>query len=249
MKRITLILLTLAIAFSLCACAGENTDYTEAIKTTTEPTESGTDANQLIGTWAAEDALWFFDDNGELRILYQGYFPRANPDNYSIGEDTYNYSVDEDLLSFYCGTQDDADIVYNRLIKFSGNNKLTLTNPEYGAEELELSRVKDSNGTDKTIIGTWIPFGYDSFELHIGPRGYGSVEKLSFYNDGTFRVITQTGEGFGEYTFLFDGEVLQMRVGDHGEFDYELFGNEFMLLEFSIYNGEMQFSYLLKKEA
>ena len=232
MKRLASILLVLALAFSLCACVSENTGST----------------NQLIGSWATGNALLFFDDNGELRILYQGYFPRANPDNYKIGEDTYNYFVEGDMLTFYSGTKDDVDAMHNRLIKFSGNNKLTLTNPEYDAEVLELSRIKNSNGTDKTIIGTWIPFGYDSFYLSIGPRRYDAVEKLSFYNDGTFRVITQNAEGFGEYSFLFDGEVLQMRVGDHGEFDYELFGNEFMLLKFSIYNGEMQFSYLLKKE-
>ena len=248
MRRIILILLMLAIAFSLCACVGENTGYTEAIKTTVESTESKTDTDQIVGTWSSEDALWFFDDNGGLRIIHQGHFPRANPDNYCIDEDTYNYSVDENVLSLFYGTQDNADIMIDRLIKFSGNNKLTLTDPERDDKVMELSRVKDSNGTDKTIIGTWIPFGYDSFYLSIGPRGYGAVEKLSFYNDGTFRVITQNGEGYGEYSFLFDGEVLQMRVGDHGEFDYELYGNEFMLLEFSDYHGEMQFSYLLKKD-
>lgn len=233
MRRIISILLMLVIAFGLCACVGDNT----------------TSSDQLIGTWAAGDALWFFDDNGELRILYQGYFPGANPENYSIGEDIYNYSVDGNMLTFYNGAKDDVDAMYNRLIKFSGNNNLTLTNPEYSDDVLQLSRVKASNDANKTIIGTWIPFGYESFNLHVGTVGYGPVEQLSFYNDGTFRTITQAGNSFGEYKFLFDGEVLQMQGnGGRGELEYQLFGDEFMLLEFSIYRGEMQFSYLLKKE-
>lgn len=226
MKKFNIILMTLVLTALICiGCAGE----------------ASVKKNQFTGTWFDEEncCLWIFNGNGSFRAL--------TPESHRVSSDEFEYSVNEKEIHFKISL-DGEEIVRIYSFDFSDNDRLILTKPEYEDVRIELTRVKDSSGNGNPIVGTWTAFDREYFDFHINNISYGDTESLSFYNDGTFRVITKGGEGSGEYTFLFDGEVLQMDCGwSVGEFDYELFSDEFMLIEFSIYNGEMQFGYLMRK--
>lgn len=225
MKNISTILVLFITAFLLMAvCTGCSSD------------------NKLEGAWFFEEGLflWVFDGDGTMRMISPPGF-----NNYSnVAVSQYYYSIEGNELTLK-NTSSSPGEIYQ--IKFSGNDTMIFKHQGWD-EGYEFSRIKGSSNYKTAIVGTWSPVNDQEFDIHIGSSSY-PVKELSFYNDSTYRISSYMGSYSGEYTFLFDGDALQMQSQySRGEIDYELFGDKLLLIEFGIYNGEIPCCYLLIKE-